>query len=212
MILLIILCAALAHSPVLVAAEGKKTEPSKSAPHSHEEHGDHEEEKHNEHEGHGKHEEENHDEHEEHGKHAEKEHKEEKHAEHKEEKHEGHDEHEEGESKIGHGKGIEAASEESGIKLSPQAIKTFEVTTQKVMKLPITLPEKAFLFLADDVEIYRLRDGFFKRIDFKKINNKQLLVTSDDLAVGDEIVTGGVSFIRIAEIAAFGGAPEGHSH
>lgn len=206
MIRFIVLIAILVYTPLLLAVketkkeahadehnheheeESKKEDSKASDPHAHEEHGKHEEG--------------------EPAKHAEGEH-----AEHEGEKHDDHsDEKEEGDSKVGPGKGIEAASEDAGIKLSPQAVKSFEVTTLKVTKLPIALPDSALLFLAEDVEIYRLRDGFFKRIDFKKTSTKPLIVNSSDLVVGDEIVTGGVSFIRIAEIAAFGGAPDGHAH
>ncbi len=209
MIRFIVLIAILVYAPLLLAVketkkeahadehnheheeDSKKEESKASDPHTHEEHGKHEEgepEKHAEGE-HAEHEGEKHDDHSDHG-----------------------DEKEEGDSKVGQGKGIEAASEDAGIKLSPQAVKSFEVTTLKVTKLPIALPNSALLFLAEDVEIYRLRGGFFKRIDFKKTSIKPLIVNSSDLVVGDEIVTGGVSFIRIAEIAAFGGAPDGHAH
>ncbi len=51
-------------------------------------------------------------------------------------------------------------------------------------------------------------------MDFKKIaqTNHQITLTSKDLTNGDFVVTQGLGFLRIAEIAAFGGAPEGHSH
>ena len=189
MIYVFILSALLAGSSLLMAAEGEKHKEDEH------EHSEHEGDKNDGHGGHG-------DEHSD------------KHVDKPGEKHDdGHgDKHAEGESKVGPGKGIAAASEELGIKLSPQAVKSFEVTTLKVAKLPMPLPVAAQLFLADDVELYRLRDGFYKRIDFKKLPGKPLLVSSPDLRIGDEIVTAGVKFIRIAEIAAFGGAPEGHSH
>jgi len=216
--LLIILIATLVWRPLIVAVEGSKEKPH--AEHNHEEHDEHEDEKNTEGKGH-EHKEHESEKHEEHGEKKHDEHKDAKHSEHAGEKHTEHegekdeehgDEHGEGESRVGPGKGVEAASEELGIKLSSQAVKSFEIETIRVSALPVTIPKTALLFLADEVEVFRLRDGFFKRIDFKKISDTPLRISSSDLKVGDSVVTSGVGFIRIAEVAAFGGAPEGHSH
>ena len=118
-------------------------------------------------------------------------------------------------SNVGPNKGVLEASEEKGIKLSPEALKNFEIKTLKISGSgPWVVPASARMVSLEEVNLYRLKDGFFKRIDFSLVENKNggLKVRSKDLAEGDEIVINGVGFLRIAEIAAFGGAPEGHAH
>lgn len=116
---------------------------------------------------------------------------------------------------VGEGKGITAASAEDGIKLSSDAIKNFEIQTVKISNLNnISLPKKAIVTAGDEVNLFRVRDGFYKRIDFDIVRKDgvQIMIKSKELKLNDEIVVYGMGFLRIAEIAAFGGAPEGHSH
>lgn len=145
-------------------------------------------------------------EHEDHKEHEEQ-------AEHKENKE--HDEHDEEErSQVGPDKGILEASEDKGIKLSPEAEKNFEIEKIAFHAGQITLNLTAFVTAGVEINVFRFRDGFYKRIDFIKLSqtNNQITIASKDLVKGDYIVTRGLGFLRIAEIAAFGGAPEGHSH
>ena len=126
---------------------------------------------------------------------------------------EGHADEESG--NVGPDKGILEASEEKGFKLSPQAVKNFELKTQKLSGSgPWTVPHSAKLLSGEEMNIYRQRDGYFKRIDFNAIKRtpQQLTLSSKDLRSGDEVVVNGIGFLRIAELTAFGGAPEGHSH
>jgi hypothetical protein len=107
------------------------------------------------------------------------------------------------------------SQEEDGFRLAPEALKNFEVKTKKLSTAgPWSLPQKAQLFSGEEVNLYRLRNGFFKRIDFNLIrhDNGTISVNSPDLKVGDEIAVHGIGFLRMAELAAFGGTPEGHSH
>lgn len=133
-------------------------------------------------------------------------------------KHEGEDEHGHGEeenSQVGPDKGILEASEKQGIKLSPEAEKNFDIEKIQITNINSISIEKSTLVTSGvETNIYRYRDGFYKRIDFKinSRNGSKLNITSSDLLKGDSIVTKGLGFILIAEIAAFGGAPEGHSH
>ncbi len=126
--------------------------------------------------------------------------------------------HDEGEEKaqgVGPEKGILVASESNGIKLSPEALKNFEINTQKLMgNGPWTLPSSARLQSGEETNLFRLRNGFFKRIDFTQSqrNSQQFVASSQELRGGDEVVVAGVGYLRIAEVTAFGGAPEGHSH
>lgn len=123
--------------------------------------------------------------------------------------------HEEENSKIGPDKGILESHEESGFKLSPEALKNFEIKTQKLSSQgPWELPLSARLLSQEEINLFRVREGFFKRIDFSLLSKTQsvMKITSSELKEGDEVVVNGIGFLRIAEITAFGGAPEGHSH
>lgn len=121
----------------------------------------------------------------------------------------------EGSDKIGPGKGIEAYDEHEGIKLSPQANRSFGISLTKLTgNSPWRVPLEALVMSGEEVNLFRMRKGFLKRIDFKELKKETgfITVSSSELAPGDEIATSGLGFIRIAEIAATGGAPEGHSH
>lgn len=152
-----------------------------------------------------------------------------KHDEHeKEDEHSGADEHEEshehgksdehGEheesAQVGPDKGILEASESEGFKLSPEAEKNFEISRVKASSDSIELPKSAIVTAVAEINVFRYRNGFYKRIDFSEENRSQgkVRIRSKDIKPGDEIVVHGLGFLRIAEIAAFGGAPEGHSH
>ncbi|MEK2646329.1 hypothetical protein [Bdellovibrio sp. BCCA] len=126
---------------------------------------------------------------------------------------EGHD-HEENAS-VGPDKGIISFDEHDGFKLSSEAIKNFDLKTVALKgSNPWEVPANAVLYSGEEVNVYRLRDGFYKRIDFDLIskNGSQIKIKSKDLQTGDELVVQGVGFLRTAEIVASGGAPEGHSH
>ena len=158
--------------------------------------------------------------HEEHGTHEEKkgeDHEDEhKHSEKESEGHGHGDEHGEEENpRVGPNKGILAASEDEGIKLSPEAEKNFEIKKFKITAASsFEIPKDAVVTAGLEVNLYRYRDGFYKRIDFDQISRSgnKISIRSKDLKSGDEIAISGLGFLRIAEIAAFGGAPEGHSH
>lgn len=125
----------------------------------------------------------------------------------------GHDESEEN-PQVGPNKGILQASEKDGIKLSPEAEKNFEISRVKLSSSSMEIPKRAIVTAVAEVNVFRYRNGFYKRIDFKEVsrNGDRVSISSSELKSGDEIVVQGLGFLRIAEIAAFGGAPEGHSH
>lgn len=176
-------------------SESKATKKSDEHEHSEDEKHSEEEHEHSENEGEAHAKEEGHEEHGDHDDHG--------------------DEHGEENSQVGPDKGILEASEEKGIKLSPEAEKNFEVEKITVSSsLPITISKKTIVTSGVEVNLYRYRDGFYKRIDFVQIskNENTVTISSKDLAKGDFIVTKGLGFILVAEIAAFGGAPEGHAH
>lgn len=145
----------------------------------------------------------------------------EEHSEHKEDDHgegEKHGEHTEGAEEnpqVGPTKGILEFNESLGFKLSPEAEKNFKIQKTKVTSAgTIEVSKEAILTAVSEVNIFRYRDGYYKRIDFVTISqlNNKVLVKSKDLKPNDEVVVRGLGFLRIAELAAFGGAPEGHSH
>lgn len=190
---LITLFAAFSISLLGVAVANEKSK-SKDAP-EHENHEGHEDHQEHGEEGHG------------HGQ----EEGEDSHAHGEEESHG----HEEGSSQVGPEKGILEASEKDGIKLSPEALMNFELKTKELAGSgPWNIPISARLLAGEEVNLFRLRDGFYRRIDFSivKRNGNGMTVSSKDLKAGDSIVIEGIGFLRIAEITAFGGAPEGHSH
>lgn len=133
--------------------------------------------------------------------------------EHAAEEKEGHGEEEN--SQVGPGKGIVSASEEEGIQISPEAEKNFEIKRIAVpASLQLELPKSAIVTAGTEINVFRYRNGHYKRIDFSTVNKAEgrITIKSVDLKAGDEIVIQGTGLLRIAEIAAFGGAPEGHSH
>jgi hypothetical protein len=118
-------------------------------------------------------------------------------------------------SSVGPDKGILEASAEEGITLSPEAYRNFEIRTLKLAGSgPWDIPASARLLSGEEVNLYRWRDGHFKRVDFTLVKRlgDRLTITSHDLTARDEIAVQGVGFLRMAELIALGGAPEGHSH
>jgi hypothetical protein len=136
----------------------------------------------------------------------------------KEENHSEEDEHghkEEKNENIGPGKGIVSADEENGFQISPQAEKNFEIKRIKVASLAqIKIPKTAIVTAGMETNIYRYRNGYYRRVDFNVITKQEdgIHISSKELKPNDEIVVHGTGLLRIAELAAFGGAPESHSH
>lgn len=144
--------------------------------------------------------------------HGDDEHKHAKEEEHHDEE-KGHGEHEESDQ-VGPNKGILEANEKNGFKLSPEATKNFKMKFQTFSGGPLVLPLDSILQTTNEKNIYRMRDGFIKRVDITVIakSKSELTFTSSELKSGDQIVLSGLGYLRMAELAAFGGAPEGHSH
>lgn len=138
---------------------------------------------------------------------------EEEHGEHKEG--DAHGEESDENAQVGIDKGIVEANKAKGFKLSPEAEKNFNVNKVKISNAQnAEIPKAALVTSAMEINLYRLRDGFYKRIDFKvKVTNtNSLIISSDELVKNDEIAISGLGFLRISELAAFDGAPSGHSH
>lgn len=122
---------------------------------------------------------------------------------------------EEENAQVGPDKGITEYDEEKGFKLSSEALKNFDIKTMQVVSSELfTVDSNVVVHVGQEKNLFRLRDGFFKRIDYSQIskNGSKITMRSKDLKSGDQIVIQGLGFLRISEIAATGGAPEGHSH
>ncbi|AZZ37301.1 hypothetical protein CIK05_11045 [Bdellovibrio sp. qaytius] len=136
---------------------------------------------------------------------------------HESEKNEHGDHKEEAEvnAQVGADKGILEADKEKGFKLSPEAEKNFQINKIKIVtSTSIELPLTAIATSTVEVNVYRFREGFYKRIDFIQLskNQNKIFIKSPELKVGDEVAVSGLGYLRVTEIAAFDGAPEGHSH
>ncbi len=116
---------------------------------------------------------------------------------------------------VGPDKGVTAADEHDGIKLSANAIKNFDLKSLTLTgNFPWEIPVAALLTAGEEVNVYRFRDGFYKRIDFALLskNANSMKISFKELTKGDAVVISGVGFLRTAELTAFCGASEGHSH
>lgn len=133
-----------------------------------------------------------------------------------EEGHEG-DEHEAGEheetsANVGLDKGILEKSESEGFKLSEEAVKTMDIKTMDVHSQQVEIPITALVRIKDEMYIFRLRGGWYKRIELKIIQKgtDKLTLNSNHLSNGDKVVTKGLGFLRTSEIYSEEGAT--HSH
>ena len=104
--------------------------------------------------------------------------------------------------------------QENGFTLNSAATKNFNLQFVDYVSPATVISSNAILKSLSEINVYRFREGFYKRIDFKTLekNRETLKITSSELALGDKIVVSGVGFLRIAEIAASGGISDSHSH
>lgn len=112
---------------------------------------------------------------------------------------------------VGPDKGILEADPVSGFRLSPEALRHFEIKTQRLVGTgPWTVPIAARLLSGEEISAYRLRDGHFRRIATQTVRrlNDDWLIRSVDLRAGDAVVISGVAFLRLAELSAFGEGAE----
>ena len=116
---------------------------------------------------------------------------------------------------IGPERGVLAATAENGFRLAPEPIATFGIkVTQLAGAGPWRLPRATQVFSLEEVNIFRFRDGFFKRIDFNLTRREGdwIVIGSDALRAGDSVATDGVRFLRMIELNTLGGEAAGHSH
>jgi len=124
---------------------------------------------------------------------------------------ENHDEEAENPS-IGKEKGILAKGSE-GFQLSPEAIKSFELRMQEINNSKQLLPLLALVKVQENQFIFRVREGWIKKIPVKIIskNKETIVVDLVSFKPGDKVVVKGASFLRVTELTSEEG-PQGHSH
>lgn len=178
--------------------------------HAQEESGQHKDEVHGDHEDNDKHSNQdnhkNHDDHADHSDHNEKD-------EHGDANHDDHEEEGEGSSGVGPDKGILEKSEQ-GFKLSPEAIKSFELKIQTVSNKSSEFPRATLVEIKDGKFVYRIRENWIKRVSVKvlKKNKDTVILELSQFQAGDKIIVGGTGFIRVSELVAEEGVSHGHSH
>lgn len=114
---------------------------------------------------------------------------------------------------VGPDKGITEASEQEGFKLSKEAKEKFEISSQKYTgEKSFSVPKSGIFFGLQKNNLFRIRGGFYRRIDFTVISKSpsQWAVSSPELRAGDEIVNNGVGYLRIVELQAGGGIADEH--
>lgn len=146
--------------------------------------------------------------------HDEAEHNEKHESEHDESKHS--DEHSGGHeesSVVGPEKGIIAKGKE-GFKLSPEAIKTMALETIAFNGTTISLDRKSIVFSKAEKSVFRLRNGWYKRVSVKlsEKTENSYIASSQELTTGDQIVISGAGFLKIAEVFSEEGAELSHAH
>lgn len=137
----------------------------------------------------------------------------EEHGHDKKEKHADGEGEEEGSSSVGPEKGILAKSDK-GIQLAPEAVSTFDLKAVPFTNGSIKVSQQAIVQIKNEKSIFRLRDGWYKRVPIKIIRTAEDYATIEslDLKPGDQVVVQATGFLRMAEVAAEGGASHGHSH
>lgn len=113
------------------------------------------------------------------------------------------------------GKGVIAYDEHDGFKLSPEAIKQFAFTYKKVEKNgTITLSKESVAFVLDETQVYLLINGFYKVVDVQIVSKSknEITVKSEELKTGTDVVTSGVTFLRVITMDLNAGEESGHGH
>ena len=152
----------------------------------------------------------------------------EKHADHaRHDDHKGHDDHggeddhghghgHGGGKAIGAGKAIVKVDEKLGFKLSSIAIQNLKLELKSVSGKKLTVASSTVVKSKNLVGVYRFKDGFFKFLNAKVIKNnkksKTMVISVKDLNFGDQIVTKGVSLLRVSDVYSTDKSEYGHSH
>ena len=105
----------------------------------------------------------------------------------------------EAEIEIGADKGVLEVTKDKAFRLSPEALKNFEIKSVAATSDSIALPKEAIVHSLKHAQIFRLREGLLKAIPFKtqSKNDRTWTIQSPELRAKDEVVTRGVGFLRM---------------
>lgn len=113
------------------------------------------------------------------------------------------------------GKGVIAFDEHEGFKLSPESIKRMQFGYKKVETAgSITISKEALVLALDETHVYTHINDYFKAIDVKIISKTKdsYSVSATGLKTGVEVVTKGVSFLRVIDMDMNASEEEGEHH
>lgn len=122
-------------------------------------------------------------------------------------------EEEAGGPRTGQGKAVLEAAPERGMRLSEKALRRLGVRTARLAGA-FRLPLSALIHSEDEVGLYRLRRGWYKRVAVEVLGSERGLavVRSGELMAGDEVVISGAPLLRVAELDVLGEEEGGHEH
>jgi hypothetical protein len=119
--------------------------------------------------------------------------------------------HEEGSAAVGPDKGI-LEKGPKGIRLSPEAIKTFDLKFAQVGSSEFDLPKDALVEIRDGRFVYVVNENWISRVKAEVIQKResQVRVRIAEFNPQLQVIVKGVGFVRGAELIAAEGAT--HSH
>ena len=100
---------------------------------------------------------------------------------------------------VGPDKGVTELSKDRSFKLSAEAMKRLQITTINVEGSAIALPKNAIARNLSHSNVFRIRNGWIKGIEFQTVSKTESTFTiqSKELTKGDAIVKEGVGYLRI---------------
>lgn len=130
--------------------------------------------------------------------------------------HSGHDHGHGGGKAIGENKAITKVDEKKGFMLSNKAIQNLKLQLLNIHSDEVTLDESQIVKVKDSIGVYRFRGGFFKFVKCSKIRrdkvNKKITLKLTDYNFGDQVVTNGISLLRVTDIYSTDKSEYGHAH
>lgn len=109
---------------------------------------------------------------------------------------------------VGPGKAVIAADERLGIRLSEKAKTTIGYKLASISATtPLAVPTSSLVYYQNHVGIYVVRDDWNKlvAVQVARKTTSEVVVKSEQIKSGDQIVVSGVALLRAAELDAFAG-------
>lgn len=117
--------------------------------------------------------------------------------------------------RFGPGKAIEAFDKEQGFKLSDRSASAMGVSFRRLDQAgPWLIPRESVIQLKQSAGIYRKYDGWISMVLVKILRREgdNLLVTSEDLELGDEVAVTGAVFLRMTDADLNSGTVDSCAH